>query len=76
VKGAKWVKHLGGEHPTGSSLLSSIFLTSLWEDHVRHWRFLDRYAQALSMVERSPPYCSKIRPSPSGGPLVEIEQPT
>jgi hypothetical protein len=56
VKGAKWVKHLGSEHPTGSSLLSAIFLTSFWEDHVRHWRFLGGYAHLVHrLFEALPP---------------------
>lgn len=56
VKGAKWVKHLGSEHPTGSSFLSAMFLTSFWEDHVRHWRFLDGYAHLVhALFEALPP---------------------
>ena len=31
---------------------------------------------SLVLTERQTPYCSKTRPSPSGGPPVEIEQPT
>jgi hypothetical protein len=56
VKAAKWVKHLGNEHPTGSSLLSAVFLTSFWEDHVRHWRFLGGYEHLVhGLFEALPP---------------------
>jgi hypothetical protein len=53
VKGAKWVPHLGNEHPAGSELLSAIFLTAFWKDNVRHWRFLDGYAHLVHALFES-----------------------
>ncbi|MGH7865128.1 MAG: AAA family ATPase, partial [Candidatus Binataceae bacterium] len=35
VKRAKWVAHLGDEHPDGTELLSAVFLTAFWKDNVR-----------------------------------------
>jgi hypothetical protein len=56
VKGAKWVPHLGNEHPAGSELLSAIFLTAFWKDNIRHWRFLDGYAHLVhALFESLPP---------------------
>jgi hypothetical protein len=47
LKRAKWVPRLSDEHPTGSDLLSAIFLTSFWKDNVRHWRSLEGYDQLV-----------------------------
>jgi hypothetical protein len=56
VKRAKWVPHLGDEHPDGTELLSAIFLTAFWKDNVRHWRFLDGYAHLVhALFEALPP---------------------
>ena len=43
VKRAKWLAHLDSEHPQGSEVLSTIFLTAWWKDNVRHWRSLEGY---------------------------------
>jgi hypothetical protein len=53
VKRAKWVPHLGDEHPEGSELLSAIFLTAFWKDNVRNWRFLDGYAHLVHALFES-----------------------
>lgn len=56
IKRAKWVSHLGNDHPEGSELLSAIFLTAFWKDNVRHWRFLDGYAHLVhALFESLPP---------------------
>jgi hypothetical protein len=56
VKRAKWVARLDGEHPSGSELLSAVFLTSFWKDDVRSWRFLDGYADRVhGLFEALPP---------------------
>jgi hypothetical protein len=56
IKRAKWVPHLGDEHPDGGELLSAIFLTAYWRDDVRHWRFLDGYARLVhELFESLPP---------------------
>jgi hypothetical protein len=56
IKSAKWVPHLGDEHPSGGELLSAIFLTAYWKDDVRHWRFLDGYAHLVdALFESLPP---------------------
>jgi hypothetical protein len=56
IKRAKWVSHLGNEHPEGSELLSTIFLTAYWKDNVRHWKFLDGYAHLVhALFESLPP---------------------
>jgi hypothetical protein len=47
VKRARWVARLDDEHPSGSELLSAVFLTSFWKDDVRSWRFLDGYADRV-----------------------------
>src|SRR6185436_18188349 len=36
----------------------------------------EKIQQCVPEQQTDDPYCSKIRPSPSGGPLVEIEQST
>lgn len=56
VKRAKWLAHLGGEHPHGSEVLSTIFLTVFWKDNVRHWRSLEGYAQNVdALFDALPP---------------------
>lgn len=56
VKRAKWLAHLDGEHPHGSEVLSTIFLTVLWKDNVRHWRSLEGYAQNVdALFDALPP---------------------
>ena len=43
-------------HPSGSELLSAIFLTANWKDDVRHWRFLAGYAHLVDLLfEALPP---------------------
>jgi hypothetical protein len=56
VKRAKWLAHLDREHPHGSELLSTIFLTAWWKDNVRHWRSLEGYAHNVdALLDALPP---------------------
>ncbi|MBN8768756.1 MAG: hypothetical protein J0I01_07320 [Stenotrophomonas nitritireducens] len=56
VKRAKWLAHLDTEHPYGSEVLSTIFLTVWWKDSVRHWRSLEGYAHNVdALFEALPP---------------------
>ncbi|MGN8160490.1 AAA family ATPase [Salinisphaera sp. RV14] len=56
VKRAKWLAHLDREHPHGSEVLSTIFLTAWWKDNVRHWRSLEGYAHNVdALFEALPP---------------------
>ncbi|KVR36457.1 AAA family ATPase [Burkholderia ubonensis] len=56
VKRAKWLAHLDREHPHGSEVLSTIFLTSWWKDNVRHWRSLEGYAHNVdALFDALPP---------------------
>ena len=56
VKRAKWVSRLNDEHPSGSEMLSAIFLTSWGKENVRHWRSLEGYAHHVdALFEALPP---------------------
>jgi hypothetical protein len=56
VKHAKWLAHLDSEHPHGSEVLSTIFLTAWWKDNVRHWRSLEGYAHNVdALFDALPP---------------------
>ena len=56
VKRAKWLAHLDREHPHGSEVLSTIFLTAWWKDNVRHWRSLEGYAYNVdALFDALPP---------------------
>lgn len=56
VKRAKWLTHLDREHPLGSEVLSTIFLTAWWKDNVRHWRSLEGYAHNVdALFDTLPP---------------------
>jgi hypothetical protein len=56
VKRAKWLAHLDREHPHGSEVLSTIFLTAWWKDNVRHWRSLEGYAHNVDgLFDALPP---------------------
>ncbi len=56
VKRAKWVSRLEDEHPSGSEMLSAIFLTLYWKDNVRHWRSLEGHADHVhALFEALPP---------------------
>jgi hypothetical protein len=50
VKCAKWIEQLDREHPRGREVLSTIFLTSSWNDNVRHWRSLEGYAHNVNAL--------------------------
>ena len=56
VKHAKWLAYLDREHPQGSEMLSTIFLTAWWKDNVRHWRSLEGYAHNVdALFDALPP---------------------
>lgn len=56
VKRAKWLAHLDGEHPDGSEVLSTIFLTAWWKDNIRHWRSLEGFAHNVdALFDALPP---------------------
>lgn len=56
VKRAGWLAHLDSEHPYGSEVLSTIFLTAWWKDNVRHWRSLDGHAHKVDgLFDALPP---------------------
>jgi hypothetical protein len=56
VKRAKWISGLSDEHPFGSEVLSTIFLSSWWKDNIRHWRSLDGHAHHVhALFEALPP---------------------
>jgi hypothetical protein len=47
VKRSKWIAWLHRENPTGSEMLSALFLTSWWKEDVKHWSSLEGYAHLL-----------------------------
>ncbi len=56
TKRAKWLAHLDSEHPHGSEVLWTIFLTRWWKDNVRHWRSLEGYAHNVdALFDALPP---------------------
>jgi hypothetical protein len=56
VKRAKWLASLETEHPHGSEVLSTIFLTSWWKENVRHWKSLEGYAHNVdALFDALPP---------------------
>lgn len=56
VKRANWLTQLDREHPHGSEMLSTIFLTSYWKDNFRHWRSLEGYAYNVdALFDALPP---------------------
>jgi len=56
VKRAKWLAHLDREHPHGSEVLLTIFLTAWWKDNVRHWRSLEGHAYNVdALFDALPP---------------------
>jgi hypothetical protein len=56
VKRAKWLAYLDREHPQGSEVLSTIFLTAWWKDNIRHWRSLEGYAHNVdALFDALPP---------------------
>lgn len=50
VRHAKWLAHLEREHPYGSEVLSTIFLTAYWKEDVRHWQSLEGYAHNVDSL--------------------------
>ena len=60
VKHAKWLAHLENEHPLGSEVLSTIFLTAYWKDDVRHWRSLEGYAHNVDLLFNALPPVSIV----------------
>lgn len=56
VKSAEWLADLDSEHPYGSEVLSTIFLTAWWKDSVRHWRSLEGHAHNVdALFDALPP---------------------
>jgi hypothetical protein len=56
VKSASWVQWLDEEHPTGSEMLTAIFMNSYWKDDVRHWRSVEAHAHCVdALFEALPP---------------------
>jgi hypothetical protein len=56
VKRATWLAHLDSEHPYGSEVLSTIFLTAWWKENVRHWRSLEGHAHNVDgLFDALPP---------------------
>jgi hypothetical protein len=56
VKSASWVQWLDEEHPTGSEMLTAIFMNSYWKDDVRHWRSVEGHAHCVdALFEALPP---------------------
>jgi hypothetical protein len=56
VKRAKWISRLNEKYPSGSEMMSAIFLTKWWKDNVRHWRSLEGYAHHVhALFEALPP---------------------
>lgn len=60
VKHAKWLTHLDEEHPYGSEVLSTIFLTAYWKNDIRHWRSLEGYAHNVDLLFNSLPPVSIV----------------
>ena len=56
VKRAKWISRLNDKYPSGSEMMSAIFLTKWWKDNVRHWRSLEGYDHHVhELFEALPP---------------------
>jgi hypothetical protein len=56
IKQARWISHFGDRHPSGTEMLSAIFLTLFWKDDVRHWRSLEGHAHNVhALFEALPP---------------------
>lgn len=56
IKQASWIAGLDDEHPSGSDMLSAVFLTSFWKADVTHWRSLEGYAHHVhELFEALPP---------------------
>ena len=61
VKRAKWITRLDTDvRPDGTILLLAVFLALYWEDHVRHWRFLDGYAHLVHALFETLPATSIV----------------
>lgn len=56
VKRADWLAYLNEDHPYGSEVLSTIFLTAWWKDNVRHWQSLEGHAHNVdALFDALPP---------------------
>jgi hypothetical protein len=56
VKNAPWVGRLNDRHPSGVEFVAAIFMTTFWNDHVRHWRSLEGHAHRVhALFEALPP---------------------
>jgi hypothetical protein len=53
---ASWLPAIDDEHPTGSEMISAVFLGSWWKDEVRHWRSLEGHEHNVhALFEGLPP---------------------
>jgi hypothetical protein len=56
VRTASWLIRIDDEHPRGSEVMATIFLTRYWKDDVRHWRSLEGHAHRVhDLFESLPP---------------------
>lgn len=56
IRGAKWLTRLDTRYPTDDEVILAIFLGLQWDDHVRHWRSLEGYAQNVhALFDDLPP---------------------
>jgi hypothetical protein len=52
---ASWLSGLDQEHPWGADMVSAVFLTSWWNDSVRHWKTLEGHAHHVHSLFESLP---------------------
>jgi hypothetical protein len=61
VRDAKWLSRLDTDtYWTGSELLSAVFLTQNWNEGVRHWGFLEGYADRVHALFEALPATSTV----------------
>lgn len=60
VHTASWLARIDDEHPHGSEVMATIFLTLYWKDDVRHWRSLEGNAHRVHDLFESLPPSSTI----------------
>jgi hypothetical protein len=60
VRQAKWLPSIDEEHADGSEVMSAIFLTSGWKDHVRDWSSLQGYADNVHSLFNDLPVSSRV----------------
>jgi len=56
AKSASWLPHVDDRYSTGSEVINSLFLGTMWKEEVRHWRSLEGYAHHLhALFDELPP---------------------